>query len=285
MPLAEDVPTRIEITFKHRDSNSSDSDLTSAFWSQVQSNHRNSGLDDSSAKRLEERIIANFGRDLRDTLIQEFKFGGGARNHRRKEFPEHMVEYRASPGPVPSFCFQVTGLKYGSLALGIDVIGVKGLVEFFDNNFDLFKTVLNQYAPLAFAVSATAYSSAYIDGLTSTVEASKQLSDAFNKDQTPTKPVDKATEGLLAGKAQAVNWAWVVSNTSLILPVVLALAIIYIAFQSLSSERDELRKAVLQLQDRQNEVIRLLAPTLPKPAETAPTAPPVQTPVPPKKQE
>jgi len=73
-------------------------------------------------------------------------------------------------------------------------------------------------------------------------------------------------------KTQAINWAWVVSNTSLILPVALALAVVYMAFQSLSNERAEVGKAMLQLQERQNEVIRLLVPQ-PKAPTPTPTNP------------
>ena len=162
----------------------------------------------------------------------------------------------------PLFAFQVTGVSYGSLSLGLDVAGAKGLVEFFNNNFALFQTVLSQYAPLAFAVAATGHDTAYIDGLTCTVDAPKQVVDAFDQ-STPTPAAPGANQrgpSPAPFNVQAINWAWVVSNTSLILPVALALAVVYMAFESLSSERAEVGKAMLQLQERQNEVIRLLVP-------------------------
>jgi hypothetical protein len=264
MPFEDDEPIRFTLTFRHRNE-SSEEDTVRAFWSQIQSNHRNSGFDDGPSKRLEERIISNFGRDLRDTLIKDFKHGSGTRN-RHGRFPgdERFLEYRGPSGPVPGFSFQVNGLSYGSLTLGVDVSGIKGLAEFFDHNYDLFKTVLSQYAPLAFAVAATGYDTASIEGLSCAADVPRRMAEMLSQNGE-TKTSGKSTTDNAGNpsslRTQAINWAWIVSNTSLILPVALGLAVIYMAFQALVNERDELRKAVLLLQERQNEVIRLLAPS------------------------
>ncbi len=148
----DETQLHLTLTFRHRNE-SSEEDAPRAFWKQVQSNYRNSGFDEAPPRRLEERIIAAFGRDLRHTLIHEFMFGRGTRS-RKPRFPgdDQLVEFRLpSATSIPVFAFQVTGISYGSLSLGLDVAGVKGLTEFFDNNFALFHTVLSQYAPLAFA--------------------------------------------------------------------------------------------------------------------------------------
>ena len=278
MAAPEETPLHITLTFRHRNG-SSEEDIPRAFWSQVQQNRRNSGLDEASPRRLEERIVSSFGRDLRDTLINEFMFGRSARNRYKRRFPEELLEaYRPVPsGTIPMFAFQVTGLNYGSLSLGLDIAGAKGLVEFFNNNYGLFQTVLTQYAPLAFAVAATGFDSAHIDGLTCTVNAPQQVVDAFNQ-PTATPGVALNTTQQPGGRAptnlQALNRMWIAANTSLIPAVVLALAVLFIAFQSLSNEKAEVTKAMSQLQERQNEVIRLLAPQPVQPKAAAPSPAP-----------
>jgi hypothetical protein len=280
MASPEETPLHLTLTFRHRNE-SSDEDAARAFWSQVQQNYRSSGLDEASPRRLEERVVSSFGRDLRDTLINEFMFGRGARNrYKRSLIDERLMGYGPAPsGTIPMFAFQVTGLNYGSLSLGLDIAGVKGLVEFFDSNYALFQTVLTQYAPLAFAVAATGFDTAYIDGLTCTVNAPQQIMGAFNQGGSSLAAPDPSQQGTssVPQKTQAINWAWVVSNTSLILPVALALAVVYMAFQSLSNERAEVGKAMLQLQERQNEVIRLLVPQPKPPVPTPSTAAPATT--------
>jgi hypothetical protein len=278
MASPDETPLHLTLTFRHRNE-SSEEDSPRAFWSQVQSNYRNSGFEDAPPRRLEERIIAAFGRDLRGTLINEFMFGRGIRN-RHPRFPgdERLVEYGPpSSTSIPAFTFQVTGISYGSLSLGVDVVGVKGLIEFFNNNFALFHTVLSQYAPLAFAAAATGYDTGYIEGPTCSVNAPQQVMDAFSQAGSSPAAPDPNQQGTSSVplKTQAINWAWVVSNTSLIVPVALALAVVYMAFQSLSNERAEVGKAMLQLQERQNEVIRLLVPQpkapVPTPNRSAPS--------------
>ena len=193
----------------------------------------------------------------------------------KRHFPEELLEaYRPVPSAaIPMFAFQVTGLSYGRSSLGLDIAGAKGLVEFFNNNYGLFQTVLTQYAPLAFAVAATGFDSAYIDGLTCTVNAPQPVIDAFNQ-PTATPGVALNTTQPPGGSAptnlQALNRMWIAANTSLIPAVVLA--VLFIAFQSLSNEKAEVTKAMSQLQERQNEVIRLLAPqpVQPKPLRRLP---------------
>jgi hypothetical protein len=276
MSSAEETPLHLTLTFRHRDE-SRDEDGPNAFWKQVQSRYRNSGFEEAPPRRLEERIIDAFGRDLRDTLINDYMLGRGKRNrHRRFPGEEFLIDYELSrEASAPSFAFQVTGINYGSLSLGLDVVGAKGLIEFFNNNFALFQTVLSQYAPIAFAVAATGYDTAYIEGLTCTVNAPRQVSEAFSGPDSRAGSADSIDDKVAVPmRGQALNWAWIVSNTSLIFPVILALFVIYMALQSLTNERAEMSKEMLQLQERQNEVIRFLTPqTSPQKTAIVPTTP------------
>jgi hypothetical protein len=84
------------------------------------------------------------------------------------------------------------------------------------------------------------------------------------------------------GKA---NWVWIISNTSLVVPVLLAAAILYIASTKLNDWTGSERKAFERLIDSQAQAIsedrqrfKLLFDELQKKPEPSPTPQPVQAP-------
>ena len=153
------------------------------------------------------------------------------------------------------FAFMIDRVTYGSMTMELSVAGVKDLVELFDNNLDVFKVIFAQYAPAALTQSVDG-PTLPADYITCEVDASLSLSSAFSEGNKPRKL--GTSRKVQERSVEALNWLWVTSNTSLIIPAMLALAILYVAFQALQNDRKDLRESVLVLQKEQTEVLRLL---------------------------
>jgi len=136
------------------------------------------------------------------------------------------------------------------------------LADFFDKNSDLLRIVLCQYAPTALAMAASGNGGASIDGLECRLQSAPELELAFAS-PSPTVPgTGTTTQGantVSSKSLETLNWAWIVSNTSLVVPVVLSLVIVYFAFVGIEHERDRLSQAMSSLADKQTEMLKVLA--------------------------
>ncbi|HXS95948.1 MAG TPA: hypothetical protein VN736_15185 [Candidatus Limnocylindrales bacterium] len=240
------------------------SDAPQAFWEYVRRHGRNGGFDNENIRALEQRVEQRFGRYLRDVLITAFRSGTEYQYRRRPPFPVEFYVERGGATTAPAFAFQVAGFRYGSLTLDIDVAGLKGLSEFFDKNVELFQVVLCQYAPTALAMAVSGNGGGGIDGLGCKLKFPPELATAFNDATAAGNPSHTLTAAPASTpkKLESLNWAWIVSNTSLVLPVLLALLVIYFAFVGLDRERDRLSQGLTSLADKQTEVLKLLATTV-----------------------
>ncbi|HXS93644.1 MAG TPA: hypothetical protein VN736_03505 [Candidatus Limnocylindrales bacterium] len=277
--MPEDAATpnsaRITITFTTTDEAPfSSSDASRGFWDYVQRHIRNGGFENENIRAVEQRVVQRFGRHLRDLLLTDFRTGGDSR-YRRRNFP---VEFYVERQPIsaPSFAFQVAGFRYGSMTLDVDVAGLKGMAEFFDKNIELLQVVLCQYAPAALAMAAGGNGNGgdtWIDGLDCKIQTGPQFAATFNSDtNATTQPM--AIPGSPASKTlQSINWAWIVSNTSLVLPVLLSLVVFYFAFVGLDHERERLAQGMTSLADKQTEVLKVLATTIQQKAAEPPKQP------------
>jgi hypothetical protein len=242
----------------------SESDAAQVFWDYVRQRSeigRGRFEIEGGVQELEQRVVQRFGRSLREVLLTDF-FG---------------VESREEIA-VPVFAFQVIGFRYGSLSLDIDVVGLKGLAEFFDKNIDLFRIVLSQYAPSALTMALGAYEGGWIEGLECAVQPTAEIDRAFDVPAQQEAGISKAIQqpANSSRSLQSLNWAWIVSNTSLVLPVILSLIVMYLAFVSLEHERDRLSQGMSSLVDKQTEIMRVLV-TIPQQPKTADTTKPPTT--------
>ncbi|MCZ2156788.1 MAG: hypothetical protein LC114_23320 [Bryobacterales bacterium] len=155
------------------------------------------------------------------------------------------------------------------------MIGIKALADFFDRNAALCEMVLAQYAPLALAYALTFNSYAHVDGLMSEVNAAG-LGPAFAALATvppvppanPTTPANQANPGVVGSVAAGLKWQWIAANTSLLVPVLLSLVVLYFGFVGLDRERERVWQAIKDLSEKQNEVLRILNSKSSEPART-----------------
>ncbi len=174
--------------------------------------------------------------------------------------------------------FRTVGFRYGSLSLDLDVAGVKSLVEFFDGNMEVFQVALEQYAPTALGGSVTSYDRNNIRGMECSAVPSAALAAAFTASSgAATGQSSQSVTSGLGSKLQAVNWAWIIANTSLVVPVLLSIFVWYVTVQGIEKDREQLRQMISSLADKQNEVIKLLViehqANLSKPEKPPPSLP------------
>jgi len=195
------------------------------FWDpfQVESNEINR---ERFIRGKESVLREKFGSELAELLWMRF---GGHRTYQ-------STLQRMFSAPTRLVSFRVIGIGYGSLEISTLVEGFKGVADAFDNNFEVFRLALEGLAPEAFA-------------------AATGTAVAVSCDVAKSSPgVDAATE-----KSTRLRWLWILSNTSLILPVALSLLVLYVGatfgLQLLSKEADMLEARAKDLRDRQAALI------------------------------
>ncbi|HEU0123921.1 MAG TPA: hypothetical protein VFQ91_25540 [Bryobacteraceae bacterium] len=271
-------PASIQITIVLRAGDERDQRVPEAgplqFWRYVSRHIKNGDINDSESYfRFEQLVASTFGRRLREMLITDYEEGP---EWGRQPFLREFGLNEGNRRPRPNFAFQVAGFRYGSLSLDLDVTGLKALVEFFDGNAMLCQMVLAQYAPLALAYALTDNPRAFVEGLNAEVLA-PTLGPAFATFlKTPPVPTTvptpvptpvpapappSSTPGGLGRLAtsNSLTWAWIASNTSLLIPVLLSLVVLYFGFVGLDRERDRVWQAIKDLTEKQNEVLRIFS--------------------------
>lgn len=201
---------------------------------------------------LEARVSSALPRHLKYQLERHFQ----AR--------EWLVVTERAKDLLPRIGIGVGEIRYGSLDLAIEFTGVKHLVELFDSNFDLFMMFARAYLPVAFSDTMRDLALDPDGQLIFQLAASPGLVRAFSPapaaptpapSPPPTQPAADAetvivnhtmAAGRQAGNAgtAALDRAkalWQISNFSLVVPVALALLVLYVYAKSLSDDRRDLR--------------------------------------------
>jgi hypothetical protein len=134
-----------------------------------------------------------------------------------------------------------------------DVAGAnQGSRKAIRGDFDYFQVFLGAYIPIAFAQAVG--DEAFADGMQYQVEVPPLLRNQFSETHTGGPGVEGATPGASAQIGKA-NWAWIISNTSLVVPVLLAAAILYVAFTKLNEWAGSERKAFERVIEFQAQAI------------------------------
>lgn len=182
-----------------------------------------------------------FERDLREKfgpkLVNEARL---FRESRLKDYPRH------GPAGLPGFSFRVHNIRYGSLFFDVPVIGAGALAKYFFSDPDLVLAFLNTCVPQAFCSSV---------GMTQRggVEIEVFENDALINAIQPRVSIDTAA----AGPPQKATWADVMRRASQIawlLPIILALAVLYVAAGMLSAERDRIHAREAALDGRTQQL-------------------------------
>lgn len=231
---------------------------------------------------IEARLRQNLGRHLHNALIAYFS---GADMRRLAEHASVQAAHEERPARtgllpqhaalLPLVSFQLRQIEYGSLDLALEIAGIQQLAKLFDGNFDVFMMFMEGYLPVAFEETLAPF---HIDTEFLLFEAVPSQA-VFADFASASRP---SVAARMRDKAESMR---LLVNGTLVIPVLLALAVLYVAAKNVAQERGELaalrkelsvRELTLaksaieraaQLERAQLEMIRLLTQDEPVPEE------------------
>jgi len=173
-------------------------------------------------------------------------------------------------------------IGYSSLELGLTLEPIKKVVELFDGNYEYFVTFLGQYGPLSLQES--------LDSGRTYFGPSDPIAGQLFCDVAP-DPRLKATFAVLqvqiaaqpsekSATAEKARWLWVLSNTSLVVPTLLAAIYLYTILSRIHEREAQIDKAYQELIRVQLELIRTAYHKEDRPASAAQSKTPPQVPAP-----
>lgn len=187
--------------------------------------------------RAFERKDGDYGRDtpqIFDTLVRHFD----ARQRLFQENPEiRRIQDKVARAGGIYFSAKIAG--YSSLNLDISVSGIAALADVFDRDFDSFRVFLEAFIPHAVGRvfwEETADLLEYSTQIPPSFEASFKAATA--QPLPAYAPANPATVAALpATPREKAEWLWKLANGSLLLPVLLALVVMYFGLSMLNDIR------------------------------------------------
>ncbi len=240
-----------------------------------------------------------FPGSLRDFEHWMFRFMDGSRESYRYQFAEvfsRLMEQRQqvlreSPGlrrvqerlaAAAGITFSTRLAGYASLNLDLVPSSLKQVAAAFENDFDSFRVFLEAFVPVAFA---GVFSESSADRLGFTVTVPFSVERAFREAGTQEQASAPVTGPVAASPTSArerAEWLWRLANGSLLVPLLLALLVMYQGMKMLGEIRAaqyEALKPVLEHQLKLLEEDRLrlsrdvVVPPQSAPAPAQPAAP------------
>lgn len=309
MPLG---PIRLRIT-PREPRQGQDTKPRETFWATV----RNESDSNKSVTSLEAKLCREFGGELRSALLRELSeplrildselFPGSYREfeYRMVRFMESPREYRYQFAEVfsrlmeqrqqvlresPSLrrvqerlaaaagiTFSTRLAGYASLNLDLVPSSLKQVAAAFENGFDSFRVFLEAFVPVAFA---GVFSESSADRLSFTVTVPASVESAFREagslEQAP-PPVTGQVAASPTSARERAEWLWRLATGSLLVPLLLALLVMYQGMKMLGEIRAaqyEALKPVLEHQLKLLEEDRLrLSREVVAPPQSAPAPP------------
>ena len=192
-----------------------------------------------SIEYWEAKVFREFGTALLQQLVEGYRKTFGQMNTLMLDEKIELLS---------NVAFKVKNLSYSSLLLGLDIAGVEYLVKAFNNNFDTFRIFLEGFIHPAFAVVV---GSQFANQLTYSLTSYGKLQAEFEKGAGANKaPSNTKGKGI-------AEFVWGLINTSLIVPVLLALLIMLIAFQETNNARNQYNTALQAVIDQQSQLLEI----------------------------
>lgn len=211
-----------------------DGDLRQAFWRRVF--ERDELPTEEDIKRAEGRLMRRFPINL---------------IHEALEFRNRDRQYETGRTPLDTpFTFKVDNIAYGSLFFDVSILGITPFLTFFFKNPDIVMAFLDLAVPKAFANAVGN------DRLAYDATFYKVYPDAAFEKELDRLRVQSGPQE--AGETEEkTGWAGVVQRLAqipLLLPLVLALAVLYVAVSLENGERDRLKQREEALDIREKDM-------------------------------
>ena len=153
--------------------------------------------------------------------------------------------------------FDVENISYASLGFDLNVEPLDKIVKLFDNNFELFCIFLNSYIPQSFFHSIDIYDNEL--PISVSIDFTDKYRDCFYQRQTPSNNYSQTVSSEIlnqASKRDKAKWAWALANGSLLIPVILSLIILYIAFNKIEKLNELHAKQYEVIQSENDKMIQ-----------------------------
>jgi hypothetical protein len=191
------------------------------FWKSIE-DPLSGEIDNAFVRRAEAYLHTHFGTNLKSVLVNG------------------LVESRMvlSTTEKRSFEFRISSLSYETLDLSVLIAGLPMLVDFFDNNFDLFKMALDNYVPIAFDKTIRT-GKLRLENVDFEITFSDNITKVFSEKSSAQHETSVTkTQGGSLQRSERFQWLWLASNTSLIIPVILIIVVFYSAIRDMRATRD-----------------------------------------------
>ena len=233
------VPERLEYTFKKKFARELKQDLKNKFREELRDFERNYDIDIRSPY-LDEYFDRFIRRSEKNEQVYFDDFFSGIaklqelKNNYFKDNKEYQ-ELLTKNILATQIEFGIENIRYSSLGFDLSVEPFDKAAQLFDNNYELFRIFLDQYIPESFLSSLSIYNDSI------PISASVDYSPDFRQEfETPTNyneqmAIQNGHENKSHSKWDKAKWAWTLTNTSLVVPVILALVVLYLTFNKFES--------------------------------------------------
>lgn len=191
-----------------------------------------------------------------------------------REFPvyKNLFDKKLNASQV-SFRFEV--LSYSSLEISLFIGALTKAVDLFGSNFDLFKNFVEIYLPVSCVRTLKDYpkkgwrfsidDEEYIKQMEFDFEYPKSIKNMFISSNGKSNPekIDISMKKYKRDNANKVEtkdsekaeFIWKIVNSTLLIPVILSLIVLYFAYDNMSKTRDAQIKALNPIIEYQNDFI------------------------------
>ncbi|MCT8338568.1 hypothetical protein MG296_00750 [Flavobacteriaceae bacterium TK19130] len=163
--------------------------------------------------------------------------------------------------------FGIGNIRYASLGFDLIVEPFEKAAQIFDNNYELFRIFLDQYIPESFRSSLSIYNDNFPISISIDYPADFRNEFESRNIDNVQMAASNGNRNKMNSKLDKAKWAWTLTNTSLVVPVILALVVLYLTFnkfeiieknrqytfKEINVERDKLLKNYQELINLQKE--------------------------------
>jgi|WetSurMetagenome_2_1015567.scaffolds.fasta_scaffold02226_7 hypothetical protein len=168
-----------------------------------------------------------------------------------KEYQDLLMKYLLST----QIEFGVQNIHYSSLGFDFQIEPIEKVIRLFDNNFELFSIFLNSYIPQSFQSSITDDTDSL--PISISIDYPETLKTVFNE-KPKTIISSKRSENaelVKPDKWDKAKWIWSLANGSLLVPVLLSLLVLYIAFNKIEKVNEIREQNFKTIQAENNMII------------------------------
>ena len=218
-------------------------DIKQSFWKYVLSKSKN----DMNYLDLENTFKKNFSNTVKDKLIRKFQSKLHLINNEITELKtlnnnnfQENKEYQDLQTKIilaTQIEFGIENITYSSLEFDLIVEPIEKVAKLFDDNYELFRIFFEQFIiPDSFVSTLSIYD----DLLPIPVKIYPQ--DDFQREFE--RPKSNAQSNANHSKFQKAKWVWILANTSLVVPVIVALVIFNNKFENIEKFRQKNYKEI-----------------------------------------